>query len=272
MTSSLKLSVIIPTYNRRKVLERTLPTVFAQDFPGDQYEVIVVVDGARDGTAEMLRGFKPACTLRVIEQPLNRGQAEAKNIGIQAAQGEFILFLDDDVICDPSLLAKHLEEHSAAENLIVFGPVLVHHDSPPTLATDSIRVWTDNYLKDLERAREPQFPHQLWICSNCSVPRMLLLRCGGFDTTLRKTHDDADLAIRLWKMGSRFRYQPEAIAYYLYVKSPQVVVGTDAGWYGRNDLVLCRKHPEYRPYSAFLGIGSGNWSKRFLSSSAKVTL
>src|SRR5262245_32795364 len=74
MTSSLKLSVIIPTYNRRNVLARTLPTIFTQDFPVDEYEVVIVVDGSTDGTSELLHSLKPSCALRIYEQP-NRGQA-----------------------------------------------------------------------------------------------------------------------------------------------------------------------------------------------------
>jgi len=73
MTASRKLSVVIPTHNRRALLVgQTLPAVFKQDFPPEEYEVIVVVDGSTDGTAESLRSLKPNCGWRVLEQP-NRG-------------------------------------------------------------------------------------------------------------------------------------------------------------------------------------------------------
>ena len=259
----MRISVIIPTYNRRDLLSRTLPTVLDQDFPVDGFEVIVVVDGSTDGSVELLRGFKPSCALRIIEQA-NQGQAGARNTGIQAARGELILFLDDDNVCVPSILAKHFDAHSTADNIVVFGPVLVHPASSPNVGTDSLRAWTEDYLQCLAREGGPRFPDQLWIFSNCSILRKTLHECGGFDESMRTSHEDADLAIRLWKMGSRFRYHPGAATYQIYVKTPQALAGTEADWYGREELVLCRKHPEYRPFSCFARIGEGSWSKRFL--------
>ena len=87
MTTPVRLSIVVPTHNRRDVLvSRTLPAIFEQDFPANEYEAIVVVDGSTDGTAEALRKLRPPCSLRIIEQP-NRGPSAARNKGIQAASG-----------------------------------------------------------------------------------------------------------------------------------------------------------------------------------------
>ena len=99
----IKLSVVIPTFNRQRVLERTLPSLLAQDFPPENYEIIVVVDGSTDGTAQMLRELKPMCAFRVLDSP-HRGPGAARNLGIRAAVGELVLFLDDDLVCTPGLL------------------------------------------------------------------------------------------------------------------------------------------------------------------------
>ena len=70
MTDLLKLSIVVPTRNRRDVLvSQTLPAIFEQNIPATEYEVIVVVDGSTDGTAETLRELPPPCSLRIIEQP-----------------------------------------------------------------------------------------------------------------------------------------------------------------------------------------------------------
>ena len=94
----MQVSVIIATYNRCKILARTLPTLLAQTFPSSEYEVILVVDGSTDGTSKFLRGFCSHGNLRVIEQE-NQGQAAAINAGLRVACGDLVLFLDDDILC-----------------------------------------------------------------------------------------------------------------------------------------------------------------------------
>lgn len=258
----MKFSVIIPTYNRRDVFLRTLPTVLAQDFPAGEYEVVIVVDGSSDGTTEALRGIRTdGCNLRVLEQP-NRGQAAARNLGLQAALGDLVLNLDDDIVCDPSLLRKHLDLRSTADDLIVAGPLPVHPDSPPSLAVDLWRRMTDLHTKLLERG-ERQPPWDLWM-ANCSLPRNLLLKLGGFDESMWYCHEDQELGIRLWKAGVPFRFHPGAVAYHLYVKSAHDLVRTDASRDGRSGVILSRKYPEFRSASALAHISAGSWPRRLL--------
>jgi glycosyltransferase involved in cell wall biosynthesis len=105
--SSLSISVIVPTYNRRETLICSLETLFVQTVPASQVEIIVVVDGSTDGTVETLRHLRPECRFQVIEQE-NRGPAAARNAGARAAESELILFLDDDMRCDMELLRAHV--------------------------------------------------------------------------------------------------------------------------------------------------------------------
>src|SRR5436190_9767150 len=126
----MRISVVIATYNRRRILSRTLPTVLTQTVAPEDYEVIVVVDGSTDGTAEFLRDQRDHPCLRVVEQP-NLGQAAAINAGLIAAGGDIILFLDDDILCPPDLLGKHLHAHRDAEVSLVYGPVLLAPESRP---------------------------------------------------------------------------------------------------------------------------------------------
>jgi len=252
----MKISVIIPTFNRRDVITRTLPTLFNQDFPENEYEVIVVIDGAIDDTAEMLQRFAPTCAFRFCEQP-NQGQAVAKNAAADLARGELLLFLDDDLICDATLLREHVLAHREQPDLVVFGPVFVASESPDTLATDMLRTYTDGVIKQLITDGGSRWPDNVMIGANSSMPRSAFLGCGGFDETYLRSYEDADLGLRLWKRGIRFSYQPKAVTYTLYVKSAYEWA-QDGWWYGRNEARLCRKHPEYRPYSSLARIGTGS--------------
>ena len=87
----MRISAVIPSYNRRHTLERALQSVFAQTSPVD--EVIVVDDGSTDGSSDMVRLRFPQVT--VISQP-NQGVSAARNRGIVAAQFEWIALLDSD--------------------------------------------------------------------------------------------------------------------------------------------------------------------------------
>src|SRR5437879_1321693 len=105
MRSEIKISVVIATFNRKQLLARTLPTLFNQDLPPEDYEVVVVDDGSTDGTAQLLHSFNPGCKLNILDQP-NCGQAIACNKGFLAATGELVLLLDDDIVCPPNLLRE----------------------------------------------------------------------------------------------------------------------------------------------------------------------
>jgi glycosyltransferase involved in cell wall biosynthesis/peptidoglycan/xylan/chitin deacetylase (PgdA/CDA1 family) len=241
----LKLSVIIPTYNRREILARTLSTVFAQEFPADDYEVVIVVDGSRDGTLEMLRGLRPACGLQILEQA-NRGQAAARNAGWKSARGELILFLDDDILCERTLLLEHIAAHQNRPPRVVFGLVRVAPESPDSLAADLVRENSDAYVRRVTQEKAPAWPNDDICFANTSILRSTLLASGGFDEQLAYAKEDHELGLRLWKMGIPFDFQSKAAAFHLYVKSARELVLTEAEKLGRSYVLLSRKHPNYR--------------------------
>lgn len=261
----MKFSVIIPTYNRRDLLSRTLAALFSQEFPSNGFEVVVAVDGSTDGTLEMLQNLRPRCGFQFFRQP-NRGLPAARNLGLQAAHGDLVLILDDDIICDPLLLKRHLEAHSVGDNLVVFGPVPLHPDSPPGLAAERWRTYADQFQMRVEASQGSGSFSALWLAAsapavNRSIARTLLVSLGGCDEALRDCHEDWDLGIRLWKAGARFHFQPAAVAYHLFTKSDRDIVQNDAGAYARGEVALSRKHREYRPLSGLAAIGGESWSR-----------
>ncbi len=260
----MEISVIIPTFNRQSLLARTLPTVFEQDFPSDQYEVIVVLDGSTDGVANWLRSLRPPCALKVIEQP-HLGQAAALNTGWRSAEGEIVLFMDDDILCDSSLLGHHVRAHAGCDAVVAFGSVLNSSESPRTLAARwNARYWETSRAA-LMKDPEPKWPHNAVIQANCSTPRSLLLAVGGFDEAMTHAgYFHYDMGFRLWKKGVKFRFLPEATVYEIYCKSARDLLRSDAFWLGRNEVSLCRKHPEYRPFSSLARLEHGSFLKRSL--------
>ncbi len=98
------------TYNRKHLLGRALEALFNQNFPRDEYEIVLVDDGSTDGTGEFVRTLKPPCKLEYIYQP-NSGLAHGRNQGIRHANGHIILFIDDDIVASSNLLAEHVKTH-----------------------------------------------------------------------------------------------------------------------------------------------------------------
>ena len=256
----MKISVVIPTYNRREILARTLDTLFAQDFPSDQYEIVVAVDGSTDGTVEIVRALKPACPLHIVEHTRNLGQAAARNSAIRIAQGEVIVMIDDDLLCDRLLVKEHVAAHEGAASLVVSGPVLTAPDSAPTLATDRLVKLGQIYPARI-RGEHPWY--QCNGGQNISVQRDLLLACGGFDERLFRMSEDIDLILRLKNIGARFYFQPGAIVHQLYNKSARQLVD-DSIWSGRNPIILSRKQPEYRPHCVYAKMSRSGGPKRLV--------
>jgi glycosyltransferase involved in cell wall biosynthesis len=123
---SPEVSVVIPTHNRAGLLPRTLATVFDQ--AGVDLEVIVVDDGSTDGTADQVAAMANP-RLRLIRLDDSRGQATARNAGIEAARGEWIAFLDDDDLWAPDKVATQLEIARAEGACTVYAAVAVVDES-----------------------------------------------------------------------------------------------------------------------------------------------
>lgn len=100
----VRLSFILPVYNVAKFLPDCLNSLYAQDIPEYDYEIICVNDGSKDNSSEVIRNYqKNHPTLKLIEQT-NAGVSHARNIGFEASQGKYIWFVDpDDMICANSI-------------------------------------------------------------------------------------------------------------------------------------------------------------------------
>jgi peptidoglycan/xylan/chitin deacetylase (PgdA/CDA1 family) len=98
---------------------------------------------------------------------------------------------------------------------------------------------------------------------NSSIPREILIACGGFDERV-PSEEDLDLGLRLWKMGVRFRHIPQAVAYELFLKSSRDFLHKQVENDAKAEVYLSRKHPEFRPHSRLSGLAETHGAKRFL--------
>jgi peptidoglycan/xylan/chitin deacetylase (PgdA/CDA1 family)/GT2 family glycosyltransferase len=265
----IKLSVVIPTRNRKHLLQRSVPSLLGQEFPPEQCEILIVLDSSSDGSEEYLRDCQSTFPLRIMHSA-RRGPSAARNVGIQAAQGELVLFLDDDLICPPDLFRLHCKAHAAAEPRVVHGPIYVAPGSAPTIVRYVSELFYENHYRPFDPAMELRYPADLngrvlilSSMANSSMPREALQRCGGFDEEIFAA-EDLELGLRLWKMGLVFRFLPGAAVHEHYIKSSWEFMRWQERTLAAGELRTSRKHPEYRPCSMLASFAESRAPRRWL--------
>jgi GT2 family glycosyltransferase len=238
----VSISVILPTYNRLPQLQKVLAGLEAQTHPRTDFEVVVVSDGSTDGTHDFLHAYRAPLNLRPFVQP-NGGAAAARNRGIQMAQGELVIFLDDDVVPEAHLLAEHHTTHQRSQtDMVVLGPML----TPPDFSLKPWVNWEQTMLykqyADMAAGRWQPTARQFYT-GNASVARRHLLAVGGFDTTFRRA-EDVELAYRLTAQGLRFIFNAKAIGYHYAERSFTAWLQTPYQ-YGRNDVIFVRDRNQH---------------------------
>jgi glycosyltransferase involved in cell wall biosynthesis len=238
---AVAVSVVIPTYQRREALRRTLASLARQSTPPEAYEVIVSVDGSSDGTLGMLSELDVPYALRVAQGP-RRGRARACNAGLALARGETIIVLDDDMEVVPEFVERHHRHHPPGSRSCVLGavPVTVHEDSP--LAARYIEAKFAAHLANLERPGHVFVPRDFYT-GNASVRAEVLREVGGFDESFAAYgNEDVELALRLRDAGVTPHYDATAVARQEYDK-PLPALARDTLAKGGTTVQLARSHP-----------------------------
>lgn len=237
------ISVIIPTRNRAPLLRQTLQHLLRVAYPADRLEVIVVDDGSEDDTQRLLRAVESPFAFRSVRIP-HGGPGAARNAGIKVANGDLVLFLDDDIVVPRDLLRIHAQAHAESEDLVAFGPVLFHNDGNEQPLT---RWLADDHSQTVSENSAGRWPAwKLAPEANSSVARKHLISVGGFDESFYRMLENRELGIRLLKAGLRFRYVPGAVVTHHVKESVDDLFVDDAYWAGRSDMLLGRKHPAVR--------------------------
>lgn len=268
-----QISVIIPTYNRSQMLLQCLDALEKQSIPRDTYEILVIDDHSPDDTpqrmAERVQEYGERA-VRFFRQEKNGGPSAARNVGIRNARGEWLLFLDDDILVAPNTLELHLNAHRAqpGENVAVLGVTRV---APGTSITPLMRYMLESGKSPLIDSKKITDPNNVpfgYFQTNTSVARNFLLAHGSFDEELRFAYgEDTELAYRLQQVGMRIVFRPEIVVDHHGVLSYNYA-RQRARTAGKVAIMTYRKHPEWLDIR-FLNYGTKSklviQGKRFLA-------
>jgi len=207
-TGAPVLAVVIPTRDRLALVNRLLTALDAQQrLAAGSWEVLVVVDGSADDTADSLASVSFGFPLTILEVR-HSGAGSARNMGWTHTQAPLVLFLDDDLIPNPMLLAQHIAAHKKHPKAVVLGQV-----SPDrTMQSDAWTFYDQMTMADRYAALgRKEVPSGIHVGGNFSVQRRHLEQVGGFDDHL-VISEHIDLGFRLAEIGLEFMYEPDAEA------------------------------------------------------------
>ena len=234
------ISVIIPTRGRAKLLAKVLEALAAQTLSASQFEVIVVMDGPDAATEQMLRGRSFPYSLSWLSQP-HKGTAAARGLGVGAARAPVLVFIDDDIIATPEFLHAHYAAHQQESQVVVLGAL-----KPPPGSVAGLPGQADDWTQAHFNRCSMGGYQPVWtdlLGANFSVSKDAVLRAGGWDEEFQGYggNEDRDLALRLGRLGMRFRFEAEALGYHYQTKG-WVHVLRDVRQAGRSYPHYLEKH------------------------------
>lgn len=212
---SITVTVIIPTYNRAEILRQTLDGYAKQRGDHRIMEIIVIDDGSKDHTRDVVAGARSPFPLKYLHQQ-NAGLAAARNHAFHEAKGDLLLFGDDDIIPAPYLTAEHVRGHSInpGREIGILGYVPWLPEKRPT----PFMRWSSHYGPQFNFGYFPvekALGFQYGYFCNTSVYKSLLEDHGIFNETFKTYgYEDIELSYRLCKKGYRIFYAPTAIGYH----------------------------------------------------------
>ncbi len=219
------ISFVMATHNRREVTLSTLEQLFGDSRPSAAFEVIVVDNASTDGTVAALQSSFP--DVRLIPRRQNLGSC-AKTLGVSEAQGEFVVFLDDDSHPRPGAVDRMLE----------------HFEEDAGLGAAGFRVHLPNGREECSA-----FPN-VFIGCGVGFRADALREVGGLDATLFMQAEEYDLSFRLVNAGWSVRTLPDLHVDHL--KTPCARRNARTVYYDtRNNLLIAARYlpgPYYRGY------------------------
>ena len=254
MIHKTKFDIIVPCYNVDHIIEKSLGSIFSQDYSKDKFSVIAIDDGSTDSTLRCLNSFSSEQNFTIISLESNKGLSTARNCGIKSGNAEIICFIDSDMVIYQDWLSNVEKILMKQEIIGVTGKVVLPREETPNRL--------DQYFYSKKRGarqfgEESTIGPTLFLFNNSAVRRSAIEETTLFDEKInRYGGEDTDLAIRIWDSLPRSFYYSSQIVAEHYHKRTLEQFCTQMEIYGKYNLpILLERHPRYHKE---LG---GNWVK-----------
>jgi GT2 family glycosyltransferase len=216
----MKVTVVIPTYNRCDDLERCIRALFKQDYPTDRYDIVIVDNSSTDATPKLVARMqeRSVCRMRYFVIPPG-GPAKARNYGMAQANGDAVAFVDSDVNLDPKWLQHTSGLMQNDDKIGIVSGKLVYASRPDRLNAfggelGRIGLGWDRHEGELS-SRVNDTIESLWVSGAALLARLSLAKqMGGFDVTFFYGYEDSDFGWRMNLYGGKVVCTPDAIAYH----------------------------------------------------------
>jgi N-acetylglucosaminyl-diphospho-decaprenol L-rhamnosyltransferase len=229
-------SVVVLNFNGEQIITRCLDCLLAQTYP--RLQLIVVDNASTDRSLEILTGYESRGQITLVRSAKNRGCPGGRNLGLAAATGEVVAFMDNDGYARPTWLAEAVQVLAADENVGAVASLVFFNRHPLILngagGTLNRRGYGGDYCfkEPYEFARLPN--HVLYpMGCGMVVRRAVLERMGDFDEQLFNYYDDAEVGFWAWRMGLQVVLAPDAWVDHDFGASDEI---------NRNKLLLCERN------------------------------
>jgi glycosyltransferase involved in cell wall biosynthesis len=202
----MKVSIVIPTHNRLEKLRETVEKLRGQDFPSEDYEIVVVDDGSNPPVA-FEKEFTVAPNIKIIRLE-GEERSVARNTGAREAHGELLIFIDDDIAVKSDFVEKHWQAHQEFSDALAVGEILLPAESQNTpFGRFRQRLEKDGIPRQRGLVAEKNF----CTAQNMSIIKSDFLNLKGFTEDIVSS-EDQEFALRHTAQGGNVVFLPEASA------------------------------------------------------------
>jgi glucosyl-dolichyl phosphate glucuronosyltransferase len=244
------VSVIVPTFNRARLISLTLDSLLAQNYPADRFEIVVANNNSTDGTAAVLADY--ASRHRSVRSMFEgrQGVHYARNGAAKIATGEVLYFTDDDMVAEPDLLREIVKPFALDPTIgAVTGKVLPRWEEPPP--DWIVRHCMNSWLSLNDRPEDllvAAYDVGVFSCHQ-ALTRKAFLEGGGFnpENTAGVWIGDGETGLneKLRLLGYRFAYTSRAVTHHM-IPAGRTTLRYLVGRVGNQGL--CDSYTEYRKH------------------------